>query len=223
MKADFLTLKYSKIFSRGVSGADESSSTDFNILEIDLPKKDAVQDTLYDVADDLMWPDLQPLDIERAAFLSHVADVLAFRLKGDDDQKTVEIPATWYPDRYLKSSRQAALDMRLKKQEVHDKMRQSLELRRNLTDYHRPNGKLNKVKDILEAALRHDRVKPNENPDGLVPSPESPTVLQELLLEEDPDPAALESAKKAEYLSAQLRTLMANIDNKLEGRALFPV
>ena len=186
---------------------------EFGILDLYLPDPDSPQETLYDIADEALWPDLGPLEFDRSPYLSHVADVIAFRIEGDETKKNIEVPVTWYPDRYLKSTRQAALDMRLEKKHVNEKLEQNLRLQESLTNYHLPNGKTTKVKDLLNASLQHEQA---EISDG---ETQAQTQVQE---DEDADLAARESAKKTAYLSTQLRNLVTNIDNKLKCTAFYP-
>ncbi|TVY42972.1 hypothetical protein LSUB1_G001284 [Lachnellula subtilissima] len=201
--------KISKLFSVGtLSEAEESNPQEFGILELALPDTDSYQETLYDIADEALWHSLEPLNFDKSPYLSHVADVIAFQIEGDDTKKNIAVPITWYPDRYLKSARQAALNMRLEKKEMAERLEQNLRLQESLTNHHGSNGKTIKVKDLLNAALQHEQV---ENSDS-----ESEAQIQ-VVEDEEGDIAARESAKKTAHLSAQLRNLVTNIDNKLKS------
>lgn len=195
-----------------LSEAEESNSQEFGILELSLPDTDSFQETLYDIADEVLWHALEPLDFDKSPYLSHVADVIAFQIEGDETKKNIEVPITWYPDRYLKSARQAALDMRLEKKEVAERLEQNLRLQESLTNHHSSNGKTIRVKDLLNAALQHQQV---ETSDGEIEA------QIQVLEDEEADLAARESAKKTAYLSAQLRNLVTNIDNKLQCPTLY--
>jgi hypothetical protein len=196
------------------SEAEEWSNTlEFGILDLYLPDTNSVQETLYDLADEVLWSSFESLDFDRSPYLSHVADVIAFRINGDETKKNIEVPVTWYPDRYLKSARQAALDMRIEKNEVNEKLQQNLRLQGALTDHHWPNGKITKVKDLFNAALQHEKAEISDD------ETQAPIQVGE---DEDADLAARESAKKAAHLSAQLRNLVTNIDKKLQCIAFYP-
>lgn len=193
----------SKIFSKG---APSEQDVEFGILELTLPDKDDIQDTLYDLADEALWPNLQPLTLDASPYLSHVADVVAFQLEGGETKKNAEIPAIWYPDRYLQSSKQAALDMRLRKTEVQNEIEQIDKAREYLSNYPLPNGKSVSVKELFEVALLHDQAKVPE--DGEAREEQVAALNEEL--------AATHVTPKTAALSAQLRTLVENIDKKLE-------
>jgi hypothetical protein len=193
-----------KVFSKG--GPSEGQNVEFGILELTLPDKDDIQNTLYDLADEVLWSDLQPLTVEESPFLSHVADVVAFQLEGGETKKNVDIPAIWYPDRYLESSKQAALDMRLRKIEVRKEIAQIDKARGYLSSYDLPNGKSASVKELFEVALLHDQAKVAEN--GEIREEQVAALNEEL--------AATHVTTKTAALSAQLRKLVENIDKKLE-------
>jgi len=196
-----------------LSEAEESNPQEFGILELALPDTDSYQETLYDIADEALWHSLEPLNLDKSPYLSHVADVIAFQIEGDETKKNIEVPITWYPDRYLKPARQAALDMRLEKKEMAERLEQNLRLQESLTNHHGSNGKTIRVKDLLNAALQHEQI---ENSDGEIEA------QIQVVEDEEGDLAARESAKKTGYLSAQLRNLVTNIDNKLKCTAIYP-
>jgi hypothetical protein len=131
-----------KLFSIGVGGTNQADAEEFCILRFELPQKDSDQETFYDVADATLWH-LDPLDLSNSSFLSHIADVVSFQLVGDAFSKGIEIPYVWYPDRYLEPSRQAALDMRLKKADIKERLRRIDAQQERLTNYIMPGN--NKV------------------------------------------------------------------------------
>ncbi|KAF4636706.1 hypothetical protein G7Y89_g1392 [Cudoniella acicularis] len=190
-----------KMFSKGVpTEAAEDQTKEFAILELAFPPKDSMQDTLYDIADDALWPSLGPLDLAQSPYLSHIADVIAFKIEGDESNKNVEIPAVWYPDRYLKSGRQKALEMRLRKHDVEEELQRLQNLEEQLTNFQMRGGKTVKVKDLFKICLRHDEaqiqnnIQPREN--------------------EDTDLISLKSPGKAPNLSTELRKAFVRTDNR---------
>ncbi|TVY84170.1 hypothetical protein LSUE1_G000958 [Lachnellula suecica] len=193
--------KLQKLFSQGAEseGKEGANGMDFGILELRFPEKDSTQETLYDIQDEVLWSH-NPLTVEESPYLAHVADVIAFQIDGDESKKNVEIPAVWYPDRYLKSSRQAALDMRLRKNKVDENLKRIEKVQERLTNLQLPNGKKAKVKEVFNVALQHDQ--------GKVQETQAPN-------DKDEDPKARESARKAAHLSDQFQNLIASIDNKL--------
>jgi len=201
-----------KVFSRGVESEEQEETqtqgTEFAILDLTLPPEDSDLETIYDIADDMLWPNLLIRNFDRCSYLSHVADVIAFKFDGGmDSYKKIDIPAIWYPDRYLKESRQAALEMRMKKTEVRD----NLELASRMEDYLTSfqvrgpgGGKVVKVQDLFKASLRHDEAEIQEE-----------QVLDDLELDGIP---TQRQSRAAAVLSAELQKLMTKIDKKLIGK-----
>jgi hypothetical protein len=195
----------SKIYSVGVDGLAQTSSEEFAILRLDLPHQNSDQETIYDIADAALW-NLNPLELPNSPYLSHVAEVVTFRLEGDMFSKGVEVPAVWYPDRYLQSGGQAALDMRVKKQEVKDELHKLERIEKFLTDYNLPGGKSIKVKELFKTTLQHD-VNQTVTIGSAVEAQDNDA------MDEGAVPA--QQSTRARNLSAQLRKLTDNIDRKL--------
>lgn len=199
-----------KLFSIGVEGSNEADSEEFAILKLDLPPKDSEQETLYDIADAALWFH-NPLELSNSPYLSHIADVITFQLAGDAFSKGIEIPSVWYPDRYLESSRQAALDMRLKKIEINERLRGLDTLEEKLTNYTIPGNNKVKVQDLFKAVLQHDV---DEIKEDVVPVSVSDTAEEGIPPEEQ--------SIKPQKLSAEIRKLMKSIDQKLVGEWFEP-
>ena len=201
-----------KLFSIGVAGEEEADSEEFAILDLQQPTKESGLETLYDIADQLLWPHLEP-DIANCAYLDHIADVITFRIREElGASENVDVPAVWYPDRYLKSGRQAALDMRLQKAEVNDELQKMHRLQDTLTEICF-KGKALKVKDMFRAALKHDQEKVQDENDA---SPD------ESYVGEDEAMAQVRS-EKAKKLSDDLGRLVASIDKKLQGSFIHTI
>jgi hypothetical protein len=195
------------VFSAGVaSAAMEDRPQEFAMLELTPPSKDSVQETLYDIADEVMWPGLGNLDLAEAPYLSHIAEVIAFRIEGGVEHKRVEIPAVWYPDRYLKSSREAALEMRKQKRATVDKLERIIKLESQLTYVPLRTGKVVKVKDLFSASLKHDENEIQEN--GVKVEDDS--------MDDNPRPS-----KASVKLSEELRKVLDSIDKKLIGTVMI--
>jgi len=197
-----------KIFSRGVESEeqeDSPQSTDFTILELQLPSEESDLETIYDMADEVLWPDLQPQDFDSCPFLSHVADVIAFKFDGNNESyKKIDVPPVWYPDRYLKESRQAALEMRSKKLDVRESLEQASRMEDYLTSYQMRGaggGKVVKLQDLFKASLRHDEAEIPE--DQVLDNPELDVI------------SSRRQSKAAAILSSELQKIVAKIDKKL--------
>ncbi|KAH8701803.1 hypothetical protein BGW36DRAFT_289204 [Talaromyces proteolyticus] len=74
--------------------------------------------TLYDILDDAIWPDTPGEGLDDV-WLEHVAEVLTIRLDNSRNEPIdVKIPSTFYPDRYMETSRDIIREIRLKRVEV---------------------------------------------------------------------------------------------------------
>ncbi|KAH7321720.1 hypothetical protein BKA65DRAFT_512841 [Rhexocercosporidium sp. MPI-PUGE-AT-0058] len=193
------------IFSAGVPSEAQDTARDektFAMLELDLPPKDSSQETFYDIADEVLWPQLGSFELAECPYLSRIAEVISFKVDGSGDRKPVEIPTVWYPDRYLKSGRQAALDMRLQKREVEKELTRIRTLEEKLSLVPTRTGKIVKVQDLFKASLKHDVAELEGD--------------QESLIDVDVDMMASQrQAKAAERLSDEMQKILASIDKKL--------
>ncbi len=151
------------IFTHAVQpGRDEDAPDQehqFAVLDLELPQteSDTDMETLYDLSDQALWA-MSGMDVEASAYLDQLADVIAFRIRGRDaDSRMIMIPATWYPDRYLKENREASLEMRRKKLEIKDTMERIITDGQKLTHYRLKSGKIVKVKDMFATAMLHDK------------------------------------------------------------------
>ncbi|KAG9236630.1 hypothetical protein BJ875DRAFT_455983 [Amylocarpus encephaloides] len=190
-----------KLFSRGVPReAEEGYYKSFAILDLVLPLNDSVQDSIYDIADEVLWPSLAPLELDQSPYLSHIADVIAFRIEGDESKKNIDIPTIWYPDRYLKDARQASLEMRLRKHDVQEELNRIALLEDRLTNFQTRSGKAIKVKDMFNASLQHDEATIENNGQG-----------------SNDATADISTSKRSSktVLSSELRKLVSAIDEKL--------
>ncbi|KAJ5033526.1 uncharacterized protein L3040_008641 [Drepanopeziza brunnea f. sp. 'multigermtubi'] len=192
-----------QIFSTGVQQEDAvEEPTSFAILELDLPSNDSFQETLYDVCDEVLWPIAgDDSEVSKSSYLSRIAEVMTFAVDGGYEHKKVDIPAVWYPDRYLKPARQAALDMRLQKREVEQKLQRIQLTEEKLTNIPLKTGKIVKVHDLFEASLKHDKALVADNGQ---------------LIDVDVDMMAPRCKSDAAIrLSEELRKVVASIDRKL--------
>lgn len=198
------TGQVSKVFSIGVAGEDREDKndvTEFAILDIPFPPKNSSHETLYDIADAVLWPyPDSDTDISSSSYLEHIADVIVFRLEGDESHKNIEVPAVWYPDRYLKSGRQAALDMRLRRREIEENLERIALLQDGLTHVSVKGGEKHiNVQSLFKAALQHDVRQINDDSGHSHSSEDAPMPV------------------KPSKLSAELQMIVASIDRKLLG------
>jgi hypothetical protein len=200
------TGQVSKLFSVGVENERRTEINEFAILDFDQPAKDSGIETFYEIADQALWPVLDS-DIANCSYLEHVGDVITFRLReGHVPGENIDVPAVWYPDRYMKAGRQAALNMRQQKAEVNEESRRITELQEILTQVYVRN-KMLKVKTLLRAALQHDQDKIQD---------ERNVYPEQSFISED-EAMSKVSSDKAAKLSADLHKLVKSIDRKLLG------
>ncbi|KAK6611108.1 ubiquitin interaction domain-containing protein [Botrytis cinerea] len=147
------------IFSSAAYGTDPDpdGNTIFAIFDLHLPTKDSLTENLYDLADGALW-DGCPLTLENSPFLNHLGDVISFRIKGDkhNDQKAIEVPAVWYPDRYLQFASEDSLAMRTEKHNLQLKIQDISRQERQLK-WTTHNGKTLLVEDVMKLSLNHDQ------------------------------------------------------------------
>ena len=200
----------SNLFSKGIAYANtpDEQDKDFAILDLTLPAEESLFETLYDIADEVLWP-LMSLDYASSAYLEHIGEIVAFRMMGNersnprarDGSKGIDVPTIWYPDRYMEAARQASLGMRSEKSKIIDELKIISEVESNLTYMPYRDTHL-KVGDMFKAALQHDKDEIDDKDD-----------LQMALGNED-HVLPVEPAAKGE-LSRHLQAVMDSIDTML--------
>lgn len=186
----------------------ETDPTDFAILDLNLPNIDESDEyaTIYDLTDRILWNHTS-LDLGTSPYLTHVADVVGFRFVGNELSRSVSIPELWFPDRYLEPAREAALDMRRKKEKIRETMMKLCDLESMLRYFTLPSGKRVRVQELFNLSLMHDA---------------EPTVEDAV---NGIDFDSIDTDMNAEPrvgdkidVSAELQKVMASIDRKLEGK-----
>ena len=189
--------KYQKLFSRPFDGKEETHG--FAIFELEFPLEDSTDETIYDLADAVMWPGGSP-DLNTAPYISHIAEVVSFQLtKWTIHKKTgVKFPAVWYPDRYLEPAKEAAWHMRSKKPLIQTRLKQICDLENKLTGMRGQAGKTFTVREMFDTALQHDVDQ-----------------VEDIGVEGVEDSMSLKYSSKTGSLSAQLVKLLESIDRKV--------
>lgn len=161
--------------------------------------------TLYDVLDRTVWSDRPGEELDDV-WLEHVAEILTIKLESSDPAKSVDvqIPAVFYPDRYLASCRDRARDFRARRLQVYDEISKLEKLMNRFSIsksvFHKGLG----LRDILEkAAVATSLTLPKSVANG----------ASELAL----TPEAAEA--EAQRLATELRSLSSRIEGKLQGTA----
>lgn len=194
------------LFSRGVPGENSTyeQGRDFAILRLDLPEEESLG-TMYDLADQILWSSRLSQDVSGCPYLSHLGDVIAFQLDGSESSKCVQVPVVWYPDRYMKSEREAALRMRRQQASIKEQCERIMFLENKLTNYNPPGGTTLKVPDLLQAALKHDEAELTKEDLGFDEAGE------------DSEDVEMMTNPRKYDLSAELRKVIESIDKKLLG------
>jgi hypothetical protein len=202
--------KIKKLFSRGVDGPEENNDQEFAILQLPLPLRNSYAETLYDIADSVMW-EATSLDLNSSPFLTNIGEVISFRFTDWDQSKKkgITVPAVWYPDRYLDTGRQAALDMRLRRQDIVNDLEKIEMIENGLTNVDLRSGRRIKVKELFSAALQHDRDEP-EAQFGVSPDDTEENI------------SSVPRPSKSKKLSAELLKIVESIDRKLIGILAHP-
>lgn len=133
--------------------------------------------TLYDVVDFALWGSLQEGSSEYA-YLHQLGDVLCVQLtRQTKDQSTslgIKIPAIWYLDRYLETSREQALDMLAAQRALREEVERIDRAKARITNYKSPTGdqEFNALA-LIEQATEHfaNRGPAIETTNGISPDP----------------------------------------------------
>lgn len=199
------------IFTEAVQpGLNESSpvlSKYFAMLDLELPSPNSEEemDTIYDLADQALWSSSGD-DVRSSAYLSHLGDVIAFRIGGSSDEcKMVRIPATWYPDRYLEGNRKASLDMRKEKAAIMKGIEKICSLEYRLTYFKLASGRIIKVKDLFNATMMPDTNALSDGFNGADSDPYNTEMISRPISGDNMD------------LNAELHKVIDSIDKKLKG------
>ncbi|SZF04226.1 unnamed protein product [Blumeria hordei] len=187
-----------QIYCVGVPSEEmEQDERKFGILELTAPYY-TFYENLYDICDEYLWPELCPLDLAASPYLSHVAEVVTFKIDLMKEQSKVTIPATWYPDRYLKSSRQVSLEMRKKKKRIQEQIELINNFEDCLTNITLRDRKSLTVKSMFEIALRHQD-----------------DALDDIIQDQGAKLPISTESLAATNLGPELRKIMDSVDRKL--------
>jgi hypothetical protein len=209
------------IFSRPLQprqgASDEDIETaqkdmEFAILDLVLPDVGATEEvkTLYDVIDRTLWQ-FPGYDEENNAYMTHVGDIISFRLTGTLSTRSVTVPEHWFSDRYLEESRQAALEMRRQQSDILLGMAE-ISHKENVLQYTTlQSGKTVKVQNLFQVSMMHDA---EPTMDDMVNGVDDDTLDAEMNSEP--------RVRDRYDVSAELQKVMGSIDRKLKGNPSTP-
>lgn len=156
--------------------------------------------TLYDVLDSAIWSD-RPGENMDDVWLEHLGEVLVMKLDSYENAKSVDVktPAIFYPDRYMSSCRELALDFRTKRLAVMEEVQELEKLVTRFTSPRTPVGSLT-VREILEKAAQA-----------------VPIVLSEDSIKSDDSMTPEMKAEKASRIARDLEKISQKVEAKLKG------
>lgn len=110
--------EFANIFELGAKSSDQAEVQQFTNLIADVTVD--IEKSLYDIIDELVWP-AQNTD---ETYLHHLGDVVHITLKRDDGNSGVgiDVPSTWYPDRYLKEVAPFIGEIRSRRREMQNEL-----------------------------------------------------------------------------------------------------
>lgn len=187
---------------QSLSGTDTPIERGFVTLEcFEEPEQGQ---TLYDVLDRTVWADRPGEELDDV-WLDHVADVLTIRLENPKPSASslqVKIPATFYPDRYLRACRDIAREFRTCRLEAYKEVARLENVMDRFTVSKSLVNKGFTSKEILEkAAVASALALPKNLANGATGDSLTPEAADE----------------EGQRLANELRTISGKIDGKLKG------
>jgi hypothetical protein len=182
---------------------DNTSNKYFFCLE---PMVDPeIDQTFTDILDSIIWSDQSLNQFLSNVWIDDVGDIMTFRLcdpKRKQGKLGVEIPAIWYPDRYMEHFREASREMRVRRRKLLEELWRLERLEHNILRCMPagPQGMLDIKKVLSVAAERAPLVINNQRQQG----PMTETMSS----------PHLSSAEVKDCVNA-LQDLVASIDKKI--------
>ena len=115
--------------------------------------------TLYDVIDKLLWRDWDGSG-SKEVYMDRIADVFVLNVTRADETASgvgVQIPAVWYPDRYLQASHPQAKQMLAEKARVREELSRLEQEKSEMMEFRSPNhgGRVFNVQQLLETSREY--------------------------------------------------------------------
>lgn len=165
---DPLTQTYNSVaLKTAFDEGNDLNNKEFNCLE---PTLRSDHETLYDTLDAAIWSDTPGYEALDDVWIDHVADVFTLRLRTLESNPAnrpskvgVQIPAIWYPDRYMADCKNLSRAMRAQKLEL-DSMIRNLGRLQNLCTTHRGSNGASDIRATLLAAAEAAELAIKDNP-----------------------------------------------------------
>ncbi|KAK3378543.1 hypothetical protein B0H63DRAFT_512593 [Podospora didyma] len=141
------------------------STSRFVLLDADCPKETLTKTSnLYSIWDLLFYMQIgtpnEDLEAARMALITEASDVITFRFGGSGSvrepflPKPIEVPETFYIDRYMAVHKQQVLEIQMKMSEVSAALQQNAEKEAALTRHVQSNNKIWDRRVMIKAAIR---------------------------------------------------------------------
>jgi hypothetical protein len=159
--------------------------------------------TLYEVLDSALWGDNPGEDLADS-WLEHIAEVFVFRLDASEKPSPVgvDIPAVFYPDRYLSSCREIAREFRVKRLQIEGEFLKLAQLVEGYT-FSQRSWRTMTNKELLERAA--ELINSNTPDQASDADPSS-------------DTANAEASAETNRVSEELKAIASKIDIRLKGK-----
>ena len=187
---------------------EEPVQKDFFCLEA--PVEPYEGQTIYDVLDRTIWADQIGDDLDDV-WIQNMAEVFTLRFFADDRESEglkVEIPAVWYPDRYLDECKDISQQLRRDKMEVELEKRRIENRIGRFQTYHPRHGPALQIEEILKIAA--------SSAEGVVKDHSAANTSDSMdLISTD---RTCISQPEAQKCAEELKTLAAGLAEKVQGK-----
>ena len=213
------SIAYSKVFlSVGVKlhtpTSEELGRQPFSVLDLQINHSMAQSaQTLYEAMDEMIWEGSLTSD-ETMAYLETVGDIFTVRVYRTDTRngpRGIDIPAVWYPDRYLESSKDMAREMRAKKADVHRSIDRMEQLRTALTTYQPADARIGFDPRVLLRSTIEHLGRPQEADEEASSAEDDRAARSDTLDHEDGRSATVQ----------QLKAIYESVMKKLQGVCIW--
>lgn len=142
-----------------VSSGEELGRQPFSILELKFDQNHGEEDqSLYQAMDEMIWEGNMTTE-DTVAYLEKVGEIFTIRvMRADQDKgkRSIHVPATWYPDRYIEESKDVTRDMRLRKATIHKAIQEIGGLQARIVNHRAGEGQpVVDPRKLLESSILH--------------------------------------------------------------------
>lgn len=195
-----------QVFSSHGIRSDEYNSMDKYFFCLEPMVDPEVDQTFTDILDNIIWSDQQSEQPLSDVWIDEIGDIMTLRLSDPQRKRGklgVEIPAVWYPDRYMEHFRDASRDMRTRRRHILNMIRRLEHSKKNVLSCTAAGrqGMLD-IRRVLSDAAERTPLLANKPPQGMA---------IDTMTSPPPSNAEVIDCVKA------LQDLVASIDKKIAG------